>query len=208
MESSRWAITLTCSVKDSELKPGRNDPCPCGSGNKFKNCCARNVAGAVGPRQSELMPADLERLAALINAGRYAQLEDAARELTRRNPPAAGFAWKALSFALSKQGKDALDALENAAKLMPDDAEAQGNLGNALRALGRFEEAAASHRRALAIKPDYAEAHNNLGNALAELGRLSEAIGQYEEALRINPDYVNARKDLEQVRKAMEQATH
>ena len=21
--------------------PGRNDPCPCGSGRKFKNCCAR-----------------------------------------------------------------------------------------------------------------------------------------------------------------------
>ena len=21
------------------LKPGRNDPCPCGSGNKFKKCC-------------------------------------------------------------------------------------------------------------------------------------------------------------------------
>ena len=20
--------------------PGRNDPCPCGSGKKFKNCCA------------------------------------------------------------------------------------------------------------------------------------------------------------------------
>jgi len=20
-------------------KPGRNDPCPCGSGKKFKNCC-------------------------------------------------------------------------------------------------------------------------------------------------------------------------
>jgi uncharacterized protein YecA (UPF0149 family) len=22
-------------------KPERNDPCPCGSGRKFKNCCAR-----------------------------------------------------------------------------------------------------------------------------------------------------------------------
>ena len=23
--------------------PGRNDPCPCGSGKKYKNCCGRNV---------------------------------------------------------------------------------------------------------------------------------------------------------------------
>jgi uncharacterized protein len=24
-------------------KPGRNDPCPCGSGNKYKRCCGRSV---------------------------------------------------------------------------------------------------------------------------------------------------------------------
>jgi preprotein translocase subunit SecA len=24
-------------------KPGRNDPCPCGSGKKYKNCCGRNT---------------------------------------------------------------------------------------------------------------------------------------------------------------------
>ena len=25
-----------------EKKPGRNDPCPCGSGKKYKNCCGKN----------------------------------------------------------------------------------------------------------------------------------------------------------------------
>lgn len=25
-----------------EKKPGRNDPCPCGSGKKYKFCCGRN----------------------------------------------------------------------------------------------------------------------------------------------------------------------
>ena len=24
-------------------KPGRNDPCPCGSGKKYKNCCGKNA---------------------------------------------------------------------------------------------------------------------------------------------------------------------
>lgn len=24
-------------------KPGRNDPCPCGSGKKYKQCCLKNV---------------------------------------------------------------------------------------------------------------------------------------------------------------------
>jgi preprotein translocase subunit SecA len=26
----------------SETKPGRNDPCPCGSGKKFKQCCGKS----------------------------------------------------------------------------------------------------------------------------------------------------------------------
>ena len=26
----------------SGKKPGRNDPCPCGSGLKYKKCCGKN----------------------------------------------------------------------------------------------------------------------------------------------------------------------
>jgi hypothetical protein len=26
-------------------KPGRNDPCPCGSGKKFKKCCESTMLG-------------------------------------------------------------------------------------------------------------------------------------------------------------------
>ena len=37
-EESRGSVTL----KKSD-KVGRNDPCPCGSGKKYKNCCGRNV---------------------------------------------------------------------------------------------------------------------------------------------------------------------
>lgn len=28
-------------VKRKEPKIGRNDPCPCGSGLKYKNCCGK-----------------------------------------------------------------------------------------------------------------------------------------------------------------------
>ena len=27
----------------AERKPGRNEPCPCGSGKKYKKCCGKNV---------------------------------------------------------------------------------------------------------------------------------------------------------------------
>ena len=29
-------------VYHAPKKPGRNDPCPCGSGKKYKNCCGKN----------------------------------------------------------------------------------------------------------------------------------------------------------------------
>lgn len=30
-------------IVHKEKEPGRNDPCPCGSGKKYKNCCGRNL---------------------------------------------------------------------------------------------------------------------------------------------------------------------
>jgi preprotein translocase subunit SecA len=29
--------------KIPEVKVGRNDPCPCGSGKKYKKCCGKNA---------------------------------------------------------------------------------------------------------------------------------------------------------------------
>ncbi|WP_253442988.1 YchJ family protein [Halomonas sp. Y3] len=37
-EAGRWAY-LDGTPSVSRLKPGRNDPCPCGSGRKLKQCC-------------------------------------------------------------------------------------------------------------------------------------------------------------------------
>ena len=36
------AATATRSKK-AQKKVGRNDPCPCGSGKKYKHCCGRNA---------------------------------------------------------------------------------------------------------------------------------------------------------------------
>lgn len=68
-------------------------------------------------------------------------------------------------------------------------AAALNDLGSALKAQGRFEEAVAAHRQALSIHPDFPEARFNLGNALLRLGRLSEAVTAYRDALRTRPDW-------------------
>lgn len=37
-ESGRW-LYVTGETREGQLKPGRNDRCPCGSGRKYKACC-------------------------------------------------------------------------------------------------------------------------------------------------------------------------
>jgi len=37
-EGDRW-FYLSGETREGQLKSGRNDPCPCGSGRKFKACC-------------------------------------------------------------------------------------------------------------------------------------------------------------------------
>src|SRR5262249_16707787 len=150
---------------------------------------------ALGAPGAEPMAAELASLTAHLNANRHAQLESAVRELLGRYPR-AGFLWKVLGLALWAQGKDALEALERAVALLPQDAEAHGNPGNASRSRGRAEDAAASHRRAIAINPSYPEAHNNLGSALRDLGRRDEAATSYRRALELRGNFAMARINL------------
>jgi tetratricopeptide (TPR) repeat protein len=179
------------------MKPGRNDPCPCGSGKKYKKCCAQEAASqsANTARDSVASQPDMDRLIALLNSRRYADLEASIRPLLERHPE-SGMLWKLSGVALWMQGRDPLSAFETAARLMPDDPESHGNLGNVLRARGRLDEAAASHRRAIEVKPDYAEAHNNLGSVLRDQQRYDDAVASYRRALAIKPDFAMAHDNL------------
>ena len=42
------------------MKPGRNEPCPCGSGNKYKRCCMNSIS-----KQHASMLDDIEQVAAM-----------------------------------------------------------------------------------------------------------------------------------------------
>ncbi len=70
------------------------------------------------------------------------------------------------------------------------------NLGAALQADGRLDEAIAHYRRAIAIRPDYAPAYNNLGSTLRARARLDDALAAYRRALELRPDYPEAHYNL------------
>jgi protein O-mannosyl-transferase len=77
---------------------------------------------------------------------------------------------------------------------------ARNNLGNALAAQGRFDEAVDQFQRALRIDPNDPDAVYNLGNAWARQGNFEAAGKQLQQALQINSNNAMAAYDLGNVR--------
>ena len=96
--------------------------------------------------------------------------------------------------ALCHQGQftEVLSKLDLLLEAFPD-APAVYNLQGASRAaLGRYDGAVDSFKRAIKLKPDDASSYFNIGNVQKETGALDAAIANYDSALKIKPDHVAA----------------
>ncbi len=132
---------------------------------------------------------------ALFNLGNLEQRRgrlEAAAEYFRRvidHHGADAAAVNNLATALVELGdvQDAIRLLETSCDGHPDP-RSYNNLGLALRAAGRPEQAAAAYHRALSMEPGYAEAHNNLGNMLMDEGDSATALTHLRKATELAPD--------------------
>ena len=78
----------------------------------------------------------------------------------------------------------------------PENTTAHFNLGAALEAMDKPQEAVDEYRRVLKLRPDDAIARNGLGAALQSMGRIGEAIYEYRRVLSARPDDLDARYNL------------
>jgi tetratricopeptide (TPR) repeat protein len=81
----------------------------------------------------------------------------------------------------------------------PKKARPHANLGDALVARGRLDEAIDRYSEALLQKSGHRflyKVHNNLGVALFKKGKIEEAMVHYRETLRAKPDYAPAQYNL------------
>jgi hypothetical protein len=76
------------------------------------------------------------------------------------------------------------------------------NLGVTLKEVGRFDDAIAAYRRAIALQPDYDWAFANLGATLLDHGNAEEAILACRRAIAIRPDLLMAHFNLGTAQKA------
>ncbi len=179
----------------SDTKPGRNDPCPCGSGKKFKQCCAQLEDLQARQKTAQSMLAEANQLTLLLRERRFAEAERRARAILEQQP-AHGPAWKALVVSLQMQSKDSLPVARRAAEQLPGDPEAHYHLGSALLNARRPEEALISFHRALSLAPGYVPAQSAMGSTLHSLGRIEEAVTCYQQLLRQNPGYAEMHSNL------------
>jgi tetratricopeptide (TPR) repeat protein len=68
--------------------------------------------------------------------------------------------------------------------------------GNIFMMLGKFEEAAAAFRRAVALDAASVEAVNNLGEALGELKQYQRALEAFQKAVALDRTFLKARYNM------------
>ena len=97
-------------------------------------------------------------------------------------------------------------AMRGRLRKYPGDFVALANLGAVLQTMGRFDEAVAVLREAVAARPADAAARNGLGAALQAAGRHQEAMAEFQRVIAGSPDYLDAAYNLAQVLLALGRA--
>jgi predicted O-linked N-acetylglucosamine transferase (SPINDLY family) len=181
------------------MSPGRNDPCPCGSGRKYKHC-----HGAIAPT-SDPPPAaakvdvkrSLQQARSLHLKGFLPEAEALYLEVLKHSPRQADA--KNLLGVLCAQRDDPASALVwigEAIAIDPRNPAYRFNYGKTLLQVKRPREACQALERATALRGDQAETHNELGLARMDDGNLTAATAAFRRALSLQPDYMEAHNNL------------
>jgi tetratricopeptide (TPR) repeat protein len=146
-------------------KPGRNDPCPCGSGKKYKKCCLpgdeaarpRTVAAAEDreePFVAELRPdvdAAVDRVLERMELGAGRAVEAEVKALLEKYPRyhLTSYAMGAYIATVKKDPIGAIPFFEKAVQIFPPFPEAHYNLGTSARMACDISKAIKAFRAAL-----------------------------------------------------------
>ncbi len=137
-------------------------------------------------RAEDPTAAAFERALRLHRAGRLGDALALYRLVLARRPDHAK-AWSNLGIALRARGASGpAIACHRRAMELGSSPTALGNLGNALKDAGRFDEAIEAHEASVAADPDNAQARHNHAIALKAAGRLDDALTELNTACRLD----------------------
>ncbi|MGA2230256.1 MAG: tetratricopeptide repeat protein [Tepidisphaeraceae bacterium] len=132
-----------------------------------------------------------------FRAGQPQHAEAILRQVLMQYPTHAG-TLRLLGLLAHQTGHHAaaIQLLSTAIAADPKDSDSAINLGAALAAIGRLDEAIAAYNGALALRPDSIEAFSNLGDALYRKGNWDGVISACQRALSLRPDIPEAACNL------------
>lgn len=171
------------------MELGRNAPCPCGSGKKYKQCCLANKA------TPEKLAADaLFMQAQKAHAeGRLAEAHARYAAILERDPgnPEANH-FQGLLYHQTGRTQLALPLIERSLLLRPQNKHFLTNAGLIYQAVGDWKKAEAAYRELTRLAPRDDMAWQNLGRMLLEQGNTEEAEQAYRKAANLDetkPEY-------------------
>lgn len=180
-------------TNEKEPKTGRNDPCPCASGKKYKACCALTKVS-----DGELRPIDdlMNEARTHHQTGRLREAREIYERVLQREPDYPE-ALHFLGVIAHQSGNDDV-ALEMMRKAIAKD-DSKGvfflNLGAVLEARGHLDQAIENYRHSVELDPGQAMGYSDLGNALLKRGNFAEAATKLTASLGIvpnNPEVINS----------------
>ena len=156
----------------------RNDPCPCGSGKKYKRCCGAGDLSAL-----------FQQAVQYCNGQEFHEAEVLLRQVVDTIPHFAD-AIHLLAVALARQRRlaEAIPYFQQRAEMDPRETAVFTNLGKVLYQVGRIDDAEQSFQRALAIDPDDLHALRELSDLYNTAGRPADAESIYRRLMRLTPD--------------------
>jgi len=168
--------------------PGRNDPCPCGSGKKYKKCCMSSTPSTSDVPNSSIL-ALVEMAVNSFEIGDYVRADTISNEILSTNP--SSLEANQIKGLISLKNKNYVVAeqyLKKALLKNRTNPHVYNNLAIIYEKQGRLEEASRHAIRATQLGPEVAEIYNTYGNILLRKGDRAEAIRQYRKALELEPD--------------------
>lgn len=170
---------------------GRNDPCPCGSGKKYKQCCQNQLDNnnlAAKNRLLESIPDLFTKALSAVDKTDTDRAKELYAQILEINPKHIKSLHNlgTLEQSLGNHQK-AIILFERALKYSPN-THSYTNLGLSLMALARDNDAIIAFKKALEINPSEAITHTNLGMLLCHNNNYKDGYYHLYKSLQINPN--------------------
>ncbi len=148
-------------------------------------------------QEPTLKNADINLIRYLVQSEQFNEALDRSQTAIEQWPDVVQFyVFKSVAHQHFKEQDLALEALEKAIELEPENTFALNHMSNYLYALGQWKDAETHCLKSLELEPDSPKSLNNLGRVRLMRGDLDNARSFYQRALEIDSEFSDVHNNL------------